>query len=511
MEKAVTYNRYSPGPNQREESITGQLRENHKLAKQKGLVVIHDYIDRSLSGKTDDRPSFMQMIKDAEKGLFQYVICYQTSRFARDKFDAVVYKRKLKKLGVKVIYSKMNIPDGPEGIILESVLEGLDEYYSEELRQKVIRGQYDNAVQGKAVGGPIPFGLKLDSDKHYIIDEEKSVIVREIFNRYVSGEPAIDICRDLNNRGIRTALGGEFNKNSLHRMLKNSKYMGLIEFKSSDESYKPVRIKNGLPSIISEELFLKAQMRVNMNKHRTSKKKPVQIPFLLSGKVFDGECGGALAGDSGTSKTGATYYYYTCTNKKVKKTCKTKPVRKEWLEDIVIDVTKEKVLTPDTIEFIADCVTQIQEENIDTSMLKVIESDLKHVKESIKNIMTAIEKGIITDTTKDRLLELEARQAQLESQIKIEKARLQAPKTSRDKVIYFLEKFANGDIHDSVYREQIINLFVNTVILYPETLTIAYNYTGENDIIDVDLAEYKNTSDSVRMCYKNWRIGDSNS
>ena len=98
-------------------------------------------------------------------------------------------------------------------------------------------------------------------------------------------------------------------------------------------------------------------------------------------------------------------------------------------------------------------------------MLKVIESDLKHVKESIKNILAAIEKGIITDTTKDRLLELEARQAQLESQIRIEKARLQAPKTSKDKVIYFLEKFADGDIHDSVYREQIINFFVNTVIV----------------------------------------------
>ena len=259
METAVTYNRYSPGPDQREESITGQLRENHRLAAQKNLTVIHDYIDRSLTGRTTDRPQFRQMIKDAEKGLFKYVICYQTGRFARNKYDAVVYKRKLKKLGVKVIYSKMNIPDGPEGKILESVLEALDEYYSEELKQKVTRGLYDNALQGKTSGGKIPYGLKLDNNKRYVIDEEHSLIVREIFSRYAAGEKAVDICDDLNARGLRNAQKRPFKKTFIYNLLRNQKYTGLLSFKSCDPDLKEIHNENGIPAIISKELFEKVQ------------------------------------------------------------------------------------------------------------------------------------------------------------------------------------------------------------------------------------------------------------
>lgn len=508
MKVAVTYNRFSPGPNQREESITGQLRENHRLAEQKGLTVIHDYIDRSITGRSDDRPEFQRMLKDAESGLFQWVICYQTGRFARDRFDAIVYKRKLKKLGVKVLYSKMNIPDGPEGIILESVLEGLDEYYSEELRQKVVRGQYDNAIQGKASGGPIPYGLKLSDDKYYIIDEDKSVIVREIFNRYAAGEMITDIIWDLNRRGLRTAKGGEFNKNSIHRMLKNPKYYGLLVFNSTDENYDEVRKENAIPAIITKELFLKVQKRIGENKHRTSKMaiKPLPVKFLLSGKAFDGTCGGALVGDSGTSKTGQTYYYYTCTNKKLKKTCKTKSIKKDLLEDIIVGVTKEKILVPETINFISDCIIQLQEKNLDMSMLNSMESELKQVQASLKNIMNAIERGIITDSTKSRLVELEGRQAKLEAQISIEKRRLKAPKVLSDKIIYFLEKFKDGNANDEMYRKTLIDLFVHGVIVNPETITIAYNYCGENDIIDVDLETLKNSSDSVRMSLLNWSL-----
>lgn len=510
METAVTYNRYSPGPEQREESITGQLRENHRLAEQKGLTVIHDYIDRSISAKTDERPQFQQMIKDAAKGLFKYIICYQTSRFARDKYDAVVYKRKLKKYGVKVIYSKMNIPDGPEGIILESVLEGLDEYYSQELRQKVTRGQYDNALQGKASGGIIPYGLKLDENKYYILDEEKSFIVREIFSRYAAGEKAIDICSDLNERGLRTGLKRPFNKNSLHRILKNNKYIGVLEFKSKDPDLKDIYKENAIPAIVTKELFEKVQKRIETNKHKKSKKRLDDILFLLSGKAFDGNCGGAFVGDSGTSKNGETYYYYTCQNKKTKKTCKTKSVRKEWFEDIVVEATRKIVLDDKLTNYIGEWIVQLQEKNIDNTMLKVAEKELQHVQKSIKNIMKAIEQGIITDTTKERLLELEARQAQLESEVKIENLKIAAPKVQKEQVIFWLEQFKDGDANKEAYKKQVIDTFVNTVVLHDDVVTIAFNYTN-NEIVDIPLSQLKNSPDSVRMSLLNWRIGDSNS
>jgi len=508
MNNAVTYNRFSPGPNQREESITGQLRENHRMAEQKGLTVIHDYIDRSLTGRSDDRPEFQKMLKDAESGLFQYVICYQTGRFARDRFDAIIYKRKLKKLGVKVIYSKMNIPDGPEGIILESVLEGLDEYYSEELRQKVIRGQYDNALQGKASGGPVPYGYKLSDDKFYMIDEDRSIVVREIYNRYAAGESIVAITEDLNRRGLKTAKGENFNKNSLHRMLKNPKYYGLLIFKSKDESYDEVRKEDAIPAIITKDLYMKVQERINQNKHKTAKTlaKTLPVTFLLSGKVFDGTCGGSMVGDSGTSKTGQTYYYYTCNNKKSKKGCKTKSIKKDFLEDLVINTTKESILVPDVMNFISDSISQLQDENYDESMLNSMTSELKQVKANIKNLMAAIERGIITNTTKERLLELERRQDVLEAQIQIERKRIEAPKTVTDKVLFYLEKFKDGDANDDMYRKTLVDMFVEGIVVNPEYITIAYKYNGDNDIIDVPFNLKDSSDNSVRMSLINWSL-----
>lgn len=492
--RAVTYNRYSPGPKQREESITGQIRQNRKLAKEKGLVVLHDYCDRSLTGRTDHRPAFQQMMKDAEKGIFDYVICYQTGRFARDRLDAAVYKNKLKKLGVRVLYSKMEIPDGPEGIILEGVLEALDEYYSVELSQKIMRGQYDNALQGKMFGGAVPYGYKLNKNKEYFIDEEKSPIVREIFERYAAGEKAVSIYQDLNRRGLRTNKGNLFDKNSIIRMFNNPKYMGVMTFSSADEDLEDIYKENCIPAIIDKELYEKAHSRLGKNKRKTAKQNKPQVDFLLTGKVFDGNCGGQLVGDSGTSKTGKIHHYYTCHNRKVKKICKTKSVKKQWLEDIIINETRENVLRDSLIEFIADCIITLQEKEKDTSMLQGIKSELKTVKTGIQNLLKAIEQGIITDTTKDRLVALEQRQMQLDGQLKIEEHKLSAPKVTKEHVIYWLEKFKQGDADDEVYRKQVIDTFVQTVIVNENSITIAYNYSGENDIIEVDLDKLKNTS-----------------
>ncbi len=509
--RAVTYNRFSEGAKQREESITGQLRENHRLAKEKGLIVIHDYIDRHITGKTDNRPDFLRMLKDAEKGLFDYVICYQTSRFARNTYDAAVHKRKLKKLGIKVIYSKMSIPEGPEGIILERVLEALDEYYSEELKQKVTRGLYDNALQGKAAGGLVPYGFKLDKDKKYIIDEDTAPIVREIFNRYVAGERVIDIYHNLKTRGIRSLRGNYFDKSSIIRLLKNPKYMGLLVFQSKDKDLKDIYREDGLPAIVSKELFEKAQFKLESNKHKKGKNRMDDIEFLLSGKAYDGECGGALIGDSGTSKTGAIYYYYTCQNKKNKKECKTKSIPKDWLEDLVSEATKEFVIDDKVTNFIGSCITKLQEKNIDNAILKAVQKEYQSTQTSINNIMKAIEQGIFTDTTKDRLVELETRKLQLETEIKLEEHKINAPKVTMDQVIYFLEQFKDGDPKSQIYKKQIFATFVETVIVHKDVVTIAYKYTGEKDLIDVPYKDFKNSSDSVRMSCINWARRDSNS
>lgn len=138
--RTVIYARYSEGGKQTEQSIEGQVRECKEYAKAQGLTIVDKYIDRHITGKTDHRPNFQRMIKDSSKHLFDAVLVWKTDRFARNRYDSAIYKNALKKNGVKVLYAKENIPDGPEGIILESMLEGMAEYYSAELSQKIKRG-----------------------------------------------------------------------------------------------------------------------------------------------------------------------------------------------------------------------------------------------------------------------------------------------------------------------------------------------------------------------------------
>ena len=149
--RAVIYARYSSS-GQREESIEGQLRECYDFAKKHGIIVIGEYIDKAMTGRVDQRPDFQRMIRDSEKGRFNCVLMWKMDRFARNRYDSAMYKYKLKKNGVRIFYAKETIPEGPEGIILESVMEGYAEYYSENLSQNVKRGYYDSALELKTLG-----------------------------------------------------------------------------------------------------------------------------------------------------------------------------------------------------------------------------------------------------------------------------------------------------------------------------------------------------------------------
>ena len=157
----IIYARYS-SDNQREESIDGQIRECKEFAEKNDIRIIDTYIDRALSAKTDNRPSFQQMIKDSSKGLFDVIIVWKLDRFARNRYDSARYKAQLRKNGVKVISANENISEGSEGIILESVLEGMAEYYSADLSEKVIRGLTENAIKCKFNSDPITLGFNFE-------------------------------------------------------------------------------------------------------------------------------------------------------------------------------------------------------------------------------------------------------------------------------------------------------------------------------------------------------------
>ena len=229
---AVIYARYS-SDRQREESIEGQLRECTEYARKNNLTLLGTYVDRALSARTADRPDFQRMIADSAKGIFDVVLVWKLDRFSRDRYDSAHYKHILKKNGVRLISIKENISDGPEGIILESMLEGYAEYYSAELSQKIRRGQQDNAIKCMNNGGNTPLGYYVDKATGKLdIDPETAPYVRELFSRYADGERLTVLQAEMAQRGLRSKWGNPYSISVLSNLLKNRKYIG--EYKYGD-------------------------------------------------------------------------------------------------------------------------------------------------------------------------------------------------------------------------------------------------------------------------------------
>ena len=305
----VIYARFS-SHSQTEQSIEGQLKECYAYAQRNDYTVVGEYIDRALSGTTDHRPEFQKMIADSSKKTFQGVLVYQLDRFARNRYDSATYKSKLKKNGVRVLSARENISDDASGVLMEAVLEGMAEYYSVELAQKIKRGMDINAEKCLSTGGNLALGFKTE-DKRIVIDPLTAPIVVKIFEMYVTGSTMADIIRYLNANQIKTSYGNEFNKNSINRIIKNRKYIG-------EYRYQDIVIEGGVPAIISRETFCLAQ--AEMERRRTRKRpKSSKAEYLLAGRLFCGHCKTPMQGVSGTGKTGNKWYYYYCANNRARR------------------------------------------------------------------------------------------------------------------------------------------------------------------------------------------------
>lgn len=301
-------------------------------------------------------------------------------------------------------------------------------------------------------------------------------IVQEIFQLYADGMSATQVMNYCNERGYKTARGNAFNKNSLRTILQNEKYIGT--YKLMD-----VVIPNGMPAIIDKKLFDKVQSMLDHNKKARARTKAHE-DYLLTTKLFCGHCGSPMVGESGTSKTGQVHYYYKCTKAKRQHTCRKKSEKKDWIEQVVVRYTVEKVLTDETIALIAKKAMEIiEKESADTTYLDGLNADLKEIQKKIKNLVTAIEQGIITPTTKERLDELEQEKTNVEGLIAREE--LKKPLLNESRIRYWLTSFKSGDVTNKDYQRRIIDTLVNSVYVYDEDdggkkLVFTFNLSGNN-------------------------------
>ena len=472
--KAVIYARYS-SDNQREESIEGQLRECTAYCKKNDITILRTYIDRAMSAKTDHRPDFQRMIRDSAKGLFDVIIVWKLDRFARNRYDSAHYKAQLRKYGVKVLSATENISDGPEGIILESMLEGMAEYYSAELSEKVIRGHTENALKCKYNGGTPTFGYVIDKDKYYQIDPHTAPVVLESYIRYDQGATMKEVMEYMAENGFTTIRGRKIDLNFIARMLKNRKYIG-------EYSYRHIVTPGGIPAIVPQDLFDRVQQRLEQNRKAPARHK-AEDDYLLTTKLFCGTCGAMMVGESGTSASkGRKYHYYRCVNTKKHKTCnaKHKSVRKIPLENAVVNATMAKVMDDHFVEYIADRVMELQSQ--ESSELPALRQQLAETERGIENMLNAIQMGIINASTKQRLDELEERKKDIE--LRIIQEEIKKPLLSREDVTFWICRFRKLDVDKLDERRRLIDSFVNSVTIFDDHILITFNYRDGETSLD---------------------------
>ena len=460
---AVIYARYS-SDNQREESIEGQIRECTAYAEKNGITIVKHYIDRAVSAKTDNRPQFQQMIKDSERKLFDIVLVWKLDRFARNRYDSARYKTQLKKNGVKLVSATEIISEGPEGIILESVLEGYAEYYSADLSEKVIRGMTENALKGKFTGGAIPFGYTINADRRFEIDPLTAPFVAETFQRYNDGQTMREIRDWLNEKGIKNQRGGPMTFNTIQHMLSNRRYIGELK-------YRDILIPDAIPSIVTTELFNDVQEKIAKNKKAPARRK-AEDDYLLTTKLHCGCCGALMFGESGTSRTGEVHRYYKCATAKKRKGCKKKTVRKQWLEDLVVNQTMQLVRDDAAMESIIAKVMELQDR--ENTNLPLYEKQLRDAESGIQNMLNAIQAGILTSSTKERLEQLEETKRELEARIAEEK--LAKPKIKEEFIRFWLMRFRKLDMSLKDQRQALVDTFINSIYLYDDKVLITFNY-----------------------------------
>ncbi len=478
MDNVVIYARFS-SHGQTEQSIEGQLKECHLYAQRNNYNVVGEYIDRALTGTNDRRPEFQRMIEDSKKKLFNYVLVYQLDRFARDRYDSAVYKHKLKKNDVRVISVKENISADASGIVFEAVLEGIAEYYSAELSQKVRRGKSISAEKCKHLGGKCPFGYKVGADMQYEIDEESAKWVLKAFEMYADGTPARHIMYMFNDNKVPNTFGRAWTKNSIHNMLKHKRYNGYYVYNGTE-------VKGGMPKIVPDDVFEKVQERIRKNMDAPARGR-AKVPYILTTKLFCGKCERSMVGVSGTSKQGVAHHYYKCLGNVLHEGCDVKAVQKDYLEDKVITHVK-KALTDNVILHVAKLTHDVLAKEKGHDNVTSLRKQLEKNKTAINNLLNTLALGKSTDLILGKIEELQAEQARIEYNIAKEQSFLF--KLSVEEIANILREIRDTKTNTIEEKQRFIDTFVYKIYYYEDKkVAVLININGTTDTSDISLQD----------------------
>ncbi len=344
-------------------SISAQLRTLREYTLRNGHTMVKEYIDEAESGRSIDRPGFKQMIVAARQkpAPFEAILVWKLSRFARNREDSIIYKSLLRKQGIQVISINEPVEDTPSGRLLEGIIVVIDEFYSANLSQDVLRGMRENAGRGFCNGGRAPYGyirVKVQdgatSRTKLEPDPKTAPIVQRIFRECLAGKGLKAIARGLNADALASSTGKKWGTTSIEKIVHNEAYTGALvwgkrpRIQGAKNRFAPSRTEDAWAPLIDQTVFAQVQAKLAARAPRAIHPREVDSPYLLSGIMRCGKCGAAMVGHRG----GYRYHYYMCGNarRKGREVCPSPILRKDKVEGFVINRIKDCILTEDNLE-----------------------------------------------------------------------------------------------------------------------------------------------------------------
>ena len=486
---AALYARVSSDRQDVDLSVSAQLRALRDYARANGYSVAREYVDEAESGRVADRPQFREMIEEGSqpKAPFEIILVWKFSRFTRKREHAVAFKSMLRRKGVRVVSITEHADDSPTGKLMEAIIESVDEFYSENLAEDVVRGMREAASRGFFLGSKAPFGY---------IRVKVSDGVKELFQSSLRGNGLMEICKILNDRGV-TNRGKRWYKGGLHYLLNNEAYTGTAVWGRTSKGEKaqdPVRVEGAWPALISRELFDAVQEATRDRAQKVQRPARVGSRFLLSGLLKCGVCGRPYSGQGAKS---GQFAYYICGTLfgEGAGTCSAHYLNAPRVEDFVVEKIRERILTEETI---VELVTLVAEE-VDamagelSGRLEVIDAELGDVRKRLEKLYEALETSELTlEVLSPRIFSLRHREEQLEAAREdasgqLEQRRVELPTTEEINgyVADFREFLKEGTFPE---RKALIRNFVEGIEVTGDEAVLTYTIPMPSDGVTAESA-----------------------